>query len=142
MRKPLLILSFIMSIFVIVSCGEHSSYSFVFSYSLKGTNIHRGDHIEIEVVLKNDSKKQYNYVGSESDFRASVQLYCNETDYIIPYDPIPSATDIGKHSIAPGESRSAVFGFLIPQDAPCGDYNLRVSFDKSNQTFISIFKLS
>ena len=142
MRKAIIIFSFIMSIVVIASCSDNSSYSFAFSYSLKGASIHRGGHIEIEVVLKNNTKKQYNYVGSESDFRASVQLYCNETDYIIPYDPIPSTTDIGKHSIAPGESRSVVFGFLIPQDAPCGDYNLRVSFDKSDQTFISIFKLS
>ena len=144
MKKTLIILSFILVIsasIILASCHDNSSYRFDFFYSVKNTSINRGEHIEIEVTLKNSSEKQYKYVGSESDFRASAELYCNETDYIIHCDPVPSTDDIGKHSVAPGESRMFVYGFMIPQDAPAGEYHLKLSFYKSSQTFNTIFTL-
>ena len=144
MKKKVIFLLLILCIsasIILASCHDNSSYRFEFFYSVKNTSINRGEHIEIEVTLKNGSEKQYNYVGPESDFRALAELYCNETDYIIPCDPVTSTDDAGKHSVAPGESSTYVYGFMIPQDAPAGEYNLRLSFNTSSQTFNNIFTL-
>ena len=45
------------------------------------------------------------------------------------------------NKVAPGESNSSTFNFLIPDDAPAGKYNLVCRFRYSAKTFEGLFEL-
>ncbi|MCI5513070.1 MAG: hypothetical protein MR471_03015 [Clostridia bacterium] len=130
----------------LAGCGGTSAEKFGFSFLLETgqSEIVKGARIGISVVLTNDSDKKYTYTGAESDFRANVKLYCDNggAEYEIAPEAIPSTDDVGKHTVGAHESRSFTFYFAIPGDAPSGDYNLKVSYGQSVETYSGIFTLS
>lgn len=132
-----------MALTILAGCNNPSSYVFSFSYSINDDDIIRGEKIEISVELINSSNRKYSYKGAESDYRAIPKLFCidGETEYLIPADPIPSTTDFGNHIINAHESKTYTFYYLIPLDAPSGEYNLKVSYLDSSDIYTNIFTL-
>lgn len=143
MNKRIISFALVIVLVFLVGCSE-SSNKFTFSYSIEQDKIIKGERIGISVTLINDSNKKYTYSGSESEFRATVKLFCNdgEMEYIIPIEPIPSTDDVGKHIIEPHKGKTSTFYFAIPIDAPSGNYNLRVAYKESNTTYTNIFTLT
>ena len=143
MYKKFLCFIFAMLVILIAGCEQTSSESFSFTYAIEPDNIVRGERIGIAVTLVNNSEKEYVYTGAESDFRATVKLYCNsaEAEYVIPTEPVPSTDDSGKHVVAPHESKTFTFYFLIPADASQGDYNLDLSYKETKVTYNNVFTL-
>lgn len=144
MKKRIVLLVSAVILIFLAGCIRSSPDSFSFSYSIGQGEIAKGGRIAITVTLTNNSDKEYSYSGSETDFRATVKLFCKngETEYIVPAEPVPSTDDIGKHVIAPHESRAFTFYFSIPDDAPSGDYNLSVAYQGSGAAYSKIFTLS
>lgn len=144
MKKRIVFFALAVSLIFLVGCSRSSSDSFSFSYSIGHGELIKGGRIEITVTLTNNSDKKYSYSGSESDFRAEVKLFCKNgaTEYIVPAEPVPSTDDVGKHVIAPHESRAFTFYFSIPDTAPSGDYNLSVAYQGSDATYSKIFTLT
>lgn len=116
---------------------------FGFSYSIDEGNGDRGERIGITVKLTNQTGESYTYTGSESQFRARVKLFTmnGNTEYSVPLEPVPDTDDIGEHEIKAGESRSFIFYFNIPSDAPLGVYNLWAAYKDSEITFSDVFAI-
>ena len=139
MRKIILCCILILTFVFLSGCGR-SSDRFTFSYEISTEEVSRGDRISITVTLTNDSDLMYIYKGGVSSFSAHERLYCN--GYIIR--SISADTDDGSriHFVKPHQSSSRTFVYVIPDDAPNGDYNLRVGYESSEATYYKVFIIS
>jgi hypothetical protein len=88
----------------------------------------RGERGEILVHLKNNTGETYSYQGSYYSFRPTARLISADGDFEISFDELPMTMEFAHYSIADGEVRDTTFTFVIPADAPSGDYDIEMSF--------------
>ncbi len=143
MRKKILCLMLVIIVLFLTGCDKTPFRDFSFSYEIKTEQqeVSRGDRVYITVTLTNDSDFAYIYKGTFSDFDAHERLYCK--GYIIWCEPYP-VTDDGPrvHFIKPHQSSSRTYCYIIPDDAPSGDYDLRVGYKDSEATYYKVFTLT
>ena len=120
-----------------------ADFSFAFSYQVEKTQYISGEVIKITAMVKNISGVTYSYTGSSSAFIPAISLYTYGEDgkrtYQLEVEPIGMTCDYMPHYIAHGESGSIYYYFSIPEDAVCGLYDLRLSYEGDQQTFSSVY---
>lgn len=91
----------------------------------------RGERGEILVHLKNNTGQDYSYQGSYYSFRPTAKLVLmgSEQSYEIAFDELPLTMEFAHYTIEQDEVRDTVFSFMIPSDAPSGDYEIEMSFE-------------
>ena len=143
MRKKILSFILVIIVLLLTGCDKTPLRDFSFSYEVKTEQeeVSRGDRVYITVTVTNDSALPYMYEGSSSDFNAHERLYCK--GYIIWCEPYPVTEDGERvHLIQPHQSSSRTYGYVIPDDAPSGDYDLRVGYEDSEETYYKVFTLT
>ena len=90
----------------------------------------RGERGSIAVHLKNNTGADYAYQGSYYSFHPTAKLIlCDDAQsYEIAFDELPMTMEFAHYVIANGEVRDTTFTFVIPNDAPSGDYEIEMSF--------------
>jgi len=118
---------------------------FAFQYYAKEQVYQKGARIELKAELINDSDNRHRYYGIYSDFNASSTLYCvvDGEEYHIPYEDLVFTDDAPSTKLVDAhQSSTRTYYFNIPEDAPSGEYHLRLSYKTATETFYNIFTLS
>ena len=142
-----LIFVFCLSAFCGCNQTNNDTTRFDFSYSVEKTEYARGETVLITAEVTNVSGKTYKYKGVSSyDFYPAISLYqiIDEQKYEIPFEPyaVPAEAATKNKKIKDGESGSWIYKFIIPEEAPLGDYSitlLKVNYEKE---FVNIFSVA
>ena len=126
----------------------YNETNFTYRYELEKTEYKPGNLIQITVEMINDSSYPSVYIG-EDHFRPQAELvrrvyitndvYC---DYTVIYagNSIDNSS-VTRKEMPPGGSQTTRFIFQIPEDAPGGEYSLRLSYKNETKTFLNVFTL-
>ena len=103
------------------------------SYEIKceGNTVkaHRGEHIVLTVTLKNNTGKTYSYEGSYSELKPEIVLVSENGMFKIEHDDMPFTNDFARHTFNHGDTRTTLFYFTIPENAPKGNYSAEMRFN-------------
>ena len=141
-----LIFAFCLSAFIGCNQSDNATTQFDFSYSIEKTEYARGETVLITAKVTNVSGKTYKYMGrSGHDFYPMISLYniIEGQQREIPFEsyPIPAEAETNVKKIKNGESGSWIYKFIIPDEAPIGDYSITLSKDNCEKEFASIFSV-
>ena len=146
MKKSLLTILVIAICVSALSGCAFSGERFDFSLSIEKEKYARGETISITAEVTNVSGMTYRYVGcSGNDFIPTILLYFDgDVDgqkYYIPCDPIVLPTDVVAKKVKNGERGSTVYTFVIPEDAPLGNYDVTLFMGKDNKEFLGVLEI-
>lgn len=113
--------------------GIAGELEFWHSLQPKTAIVEAGSTIQITVGMTNITLNDIEFTGSWSAFVPGAFLHSDSKD-ILPND-YPMTEEYQKYTLAPGQSREITYTFNIPEDAPCGEYDLVVGFEKQSFTF-------
>ena len=119
---------------LIVNDGKVGTYvdRFTFGYE-KPDDAYPGDTVSFFTQVANEWDA-FTYEGSSSDFAPAATLIHRQTQYRL--DGIfDTTTDFGTHTVEHWALGNATQVFMIPADAPVGDYDLVLSYGGYSQTF-------
>lgn len=102
----------------------------------------RGEHITLTVTLKNNTGKTYSYEGSYSELKPEVVLVSEDGKFKIEHSDMPFTNDFAKHTFNHGETRTTLFYFTIPENAPKGNYTAEMSFMGSRSEQAEVVKVN
>ena len=141
-----LIFAFCLTAFIGCNQSDNATTQFDFSYSIEKTEYARGETVLITAEITNVSGKTYRYNGvSGHDFYPAISLYqmIDGQQYEIPFEPyaVPAEAATKNKKIKDGESGSWIYKFIIPEEAPVGDYSITLSKDDFKKEFANIFSV-
>ena len=95
----------------------------------------RGERQKITVRLT--CNYDYEYVGSSRGFCPIVELvYVNDgSEYALNIEAPPLTNDLQIYTITAGSVNDVDFYFTVPDDAPAGEYVLRMRFEDTYRTY-------
>jgi hypothetical protein len=102
----------------------------------------RGEHITLTVTLKNNTGKTYSYEGSYSELKPEVVLVSEDGKFKIEHSDMPFTNDFAKHTFNHGDTRTTLFYFTIPENAPKGNYTAEMSFMGSRSEQAEVVKVN
>ena len=147
-RTLIALVTFTVCLSAVCSCFSFqtnpSSPQFDFSLSLEKDTYTRNDTIYITATVTNVSGKTYRYQGcSGNDFIPRISLYSGtgEQKYEISCEPIVLPTDVVDKKVKNGESGSAVYRFVIPANAPLGNYSVTLSLGEDRKEFSNVLSV-
>ena len=119
---------------LIVNDGKVGTYvdRFTFGYE-KPDDAYPGDTVSFFTQVANEWDA-FTYEGSSSDFAPAATLIHRQTQYRLD-GTFDTATDFGTHTVEHWALGNATQVFMIPSDAPVGDYDLVLSYGGYSQTF-------
>ena len=119
---------------LIVNDGKVGTYvdRFTFGYE-KPDDAYPGDTVSFFTQVANEWDA-FTYEGSSSDFAPAATLIHRQTQYRLD-GTFDTATDFGTHTVEHWALGNATQVFMIPADAPVGDYDLVLSYGGYSQTF-------
>ena len=119
---------------LIVNDGKVGTYvdRFTFGYE-KPDDAYPGDTVSFFTQVANEWDA-FTYEGSSSDFAPAAILIHRQTQYRLD-GTFDTATDFGTHTVEHWALGNATQVFMIPADAPVGDYDLVLSYGGYSQTF-------
>ena len=119
---------------LIVNDGKVGTYvdRFTFGYE-KPDDAYPGDTVSFFTQVANEWDA-FTYEGSSSDFAPAATLIHRQTQYRLG-GTFDTATDFGTHTVEHWALGNATQVFMIPADAPVGDYDLVLSYGGYSQTF-------
>ena len=91
-------------------------------------NADRGEHFTLTVTLKNNSGEDYTYEGSYSELKPEIVLVSEDGNFKIEHDDMPFTNDFAKHIFRHGDTRTILFYFTVPENAPTGSYRAEMTF--------------
>ncbi len=118
--------------------------AFAFHYTSDAAVPKRGEPWQLETSVTNIAETPYIYFGRNHDFTATPTLYTliDGEKRIIEPQPYALTTDLEAwHTIAVGEKDVFAFTYVLPADAPAGDYHLTLSCAEQEVTYERIFTL-
>lgn len=123
--------------------SQNEDQDFGFTFTVKEGYFAKGEQLTLEVTLINQMDSAYTWTGSSSAYHAWVELVCTTTHgiYQILPEPYPMNDDVGTFEVQSGGKGTESYCFLIPQDAPVGEYALFCSFQKTTAQFDGVFRL-
>ena len=123
--------------------SQNEDQDFGFTVTVKDGLFAKGEQLTLEVTLINQMDSAYTWTGSSSAYHAWVELVCTTTHgiYQILPEPYPMNDDVGTFEVQSGGKGTESYCFLIPQDAPVGEYALFCSFQKTTAQFDGVFRL-
>ena len=115
---------------------------FLFVFKGKSGYFARGERMELEIEIINNTGKPHGYIGI-GDFVANPRLYCvnNGEEYVLSEDLDDSNADASYREVAPGGSEKDTFCYTIPADAPLGEYTLTCFYNGFRKDFKGYFTL-
>jgi hypothetical protein len=90
-----------------------------------------GEHIVLTVTLKNNTGETYSYEGSYSELKPEIVLVSENGEFKIEHDDMPYTNDFARHTFSHGDTRTTLFYFTVPENAPKGSYRAEMTFDNS-----------
>ena len=156
MKKLSIILTIIMLVGLFASCegiGDSSledtekNKIFEFSYEIEKSEYMRGEEIQIKTYVKNISGRVQKYMGcSGNDYIPWAELYClnskgERCGKLNCYPPDMPANVIDK-TIKKGEVGSYTYVIKIPDDAVCGSYSIKLSWNGENRVFENVLRIT
>ncbi len=118
--------------------------AFAFHYTSDASVPKREEPWQLETSVTNIAETPYIYFGCNHDFTATPTLYTliDGEKRIIEPQPYALTTDLKAwHTIAVGEKDVFAFTYVLPADAPAGDYYLTLSCGGKEVTYENIFAL-
>ena len=125
---------------LIVNDGKVGTHvdRFTFGYE-KPDDAYPGDTVYIPAQVTNEWDA-FTYEGSSGDFAPAAALIHRQTQYKLD-GTFDTTTDFGTHTVEHWEVGNATQVFMIPADAPVGDYDLVLSYGGYSQTFERVLTL-
>ena len=102
----------------------------------------RGEHITLTVTLKNNTGEVYSYEGSFSELKPEIVLVSEDGKFKIEHNDMPFTNDFSRHTFKDGDTRTTLFYFTIPENAPTGSYRAEMRFEDSQAEQADVIRVS
>ncbi|MBQ1195105.1 MAG: hypothetical protein IIX44_02555 [Clostridia bacterium] len=156
MKKLSIILVIIMLVGLFASCegigdssleGKEKNKIFEFSYEIENTEYLRGEEIRINAYVKNISGRTQKYTGcSGNDYIPVPELYWltddGEVGGELIYEPLVFPCDVKEKKIKRNAIGCQTYVFVIPDDAVCGAYSLKLSRGEDSRVFEDVLRIT
>ena len=115
---------------------------FLFVFKGKSGYFARGERMELEIEIINNTEKPHGYIGA-GVFTSNPTLHCinNGEEYVLVKEPGYNMPDESYREIEAGGSEKDTFYYNIPADAPLGEYTLTCFYNGFRKDFKGYFTL-